>query len=291
MRRKSKVLLIVAIVVLIISPLFVFSYCYFLDGLLAPTVKVVPVRGVISVYNGASSQRIAQQIASADSDSSVKAILLEINSPGGYIVATEEISRAVEACDKPVVAWIREEGASGAYWVASSADLIVAEPASITGSIGVTASYLQYAGLLEKYGITYERLVTGKYKDMGSPYKELSSSERTMLQSKINVLNEQFIGHVSRARGMSESNVRALATGEIFLGSEALENGLVDQLGDKQAAFEAAKELSGAEDASLDDASYNGFLEGFLSTSAYWFGRGIADGLITLSEQVNKFTA
>lgn len=290
MKTLTKVLLFVAIFCIFLGVTASALYMMW-GGFFPPTVKVIPVRGTISVFGEASSQRIVSQIRSADSDSSVKAIILEINSPGGYVVATEEISRAVEACDKPVVAWIREQGASGAYWIASSADLIVAERAAVTGSIGVSSSYLQFEGLMNKYGITYERLVTGDYKDIGSPYKELSDGERAVLQSKIDRINSMFIGHVARTRGMDEMEVRSLATGEIFIGVEALENGLIDEIGGKQDAFNAAKELSGAKNAELVEASSGSFLEDFLSIGAFWFGKGFADGLVKLAKPINQFTA
>jgi len=260
MRRASRALLVIAIIVLVAGPMFVFAYHFFLEGLLAPKVQVIQVYGVISTHGYGNSETIANQIRAADSDPAVKAIMLEINSPGGYVVATEEISRAVEGCNKPVVAWIRVMGASGAYWIASSADLIVAERASSTGSIGVTSSYLQYARYLEEEGITYERLVSGRYKDTGSPYKDLASDERALLQSKIETINDMFVLHISRTREMDEGEVRLLATGEIFLGIEALEVGLVDMIGGKQEAFEAAKELSGASGAELSETGGFSFL-------------------------------
>ena len=202
MRRASRVLLIIAILFVVIGPMSVFAYHFFLEGLMSPKVQVIPIYGVISTHGYGSSEEIANQIASADSDSAVKAILLEINSPGGYVVATEEVSRAVENCEKPVVAWIRVMGASGAYWIASSADMIVAERASSTGSIGVSSSYLQYADYLTEEGITYERLVSGRYKDTGTPYKALTSDERALLQHRIEIINDMFVLHVSRTRGM-----------------------------------------------------------------------------------------
>src|SRR3989338_349336 len=124
--------------------------------------------------DGVSSERIKREPEKAEKDPSVKAILLEIDSPGGAAVASQEVANAVKASKKFKVAWIRETGASGAYWVASAADKIVASPLSITGSIGVLASYLDFSGLLNRYNVTYERIVGGKYKDIGAPYKDLT---------------------------------------------------------------------------------------------------------------------
>lgn len=290
MRRGTKITLAILTVVFLffgtVGYLFLFG-----DGALSPKVQVIPVRGVISVSGQASSQQIVEQIAAADGDSTVKAIILEINSPGGNVVATEEIARAVEYTNKPVIAWIREVGASGAYWIASSSDFIVAERASMTGSIGVSASYLQYADWMDEEGITYERLVTGKYKDAGSPFKDLEPDERSMFQEKINKINGMFINHIAQARDMESSYVRDLANGEIYLGIEAKENGLADEVGGKEVAFEVAKQLSGDDEVILSEARRGGLFGRFLSAKAYWLKNKLASGAVRLSSAVNQFTA
>ena len=122
----------------------------------------------IPFQNQFSSQDIIENLDKASQDSTVKGIILEINSPGGTVVASKEIADRVKSMNKPVVSWIREIGTSGAYWIASSSDKIVADPLSITGSIGVISSYLEFAGLLKNYNVTYESLTTGKFKEIGS---------------------------------------------------------------------------------------------------------------------------
>jgi len=143
---------------------------------------------------------------------------------------------------------MRESAASGAYWIAVSTDHIVADPATSTGSIGVTGSYLQFSGLLADYNVTYERLVSGEYKDTGSPFKELTQQERDLIQRKINLLNNMFIEHIATSRGLSKSYIRGLATGEIFLGVEALDKQLIDSLGGKKEAVSIAVELANLDD-------------------------------------------
>jgi protease-4 len=216
-------------------------------------ILIIPITGTI--YSGSDSfspdtfsDDIISQLESAAKNENTKAVILEIDSPGGTVVGSREISNAIESFDKPVVTWMRENAASGAYWIAASTDHIVADPATITGSIGVTGSYLQFSGLLNDYNVSYERFVSGEYKDTGSPYKEVSDQEREYLQKKINLLNDMFIEHVATSRGLTESFVRSQATGEIFLGTEALSRKLVDSLGGKQEALDIAAELSGAED-------------------------------------------
>ena len=143
---------------------------------------------------------------------------------------------------------MRENAASGAYWIASSTDHIVADPATTTGSIGVTGSYLQFSGLLDDYNITYERFVSGEYKDTGTPFKEVSDKERDLLQRKINLLNDMFIDHIATSRNLSTIYVRDNADGQIFLGVEALNKRLVDSLGGKEEAISIAAEMAGMED-------------------------------------------
>ena len=211
--------------------------------LAAGNVALIPISGVIttdgSSYLGqgtVSSQDIVQYIEEANDNNQIKVILLEINSPGGSAVASDEIASAVKASQKPVVALIREVGASGGYWVASSTKHIIANRMSITGSIGVISSYLEFSGLMEKYGVGYEQLTAGKYKDMGTPFKKMNEEERVLFQKKLSRIHEFFIKEIAQNRDLSLSEARELATGEFYLGIEAQELGLVDELGDKTTA-------------------------------------------------------
>jgi protease IV len=218
-------------------------------------VAVIPISGTILTESsgglfsesGASSEDIVGLIEKADSSPEIKAVLLEINSPGGSPVATEEICNAVKKLNKTSVALIREMGASGAYWVASCADGIVANRMSMTGSIGVTSTYLEFSGLLKDYNISYERLVAGKYKDIGTPFRELSDEERGMLQKQLDDMHTMFIDEIANNRQLDPSYVRSLATGMVYLGKDAKEYGLVDVLGGKDEAEELIREKTGLE--------------------------------------------
>ncbi len=201
-------------------------------------VAVIPVRGVISL--GGSGLKdfdydfVIDSIKEAENRDDIKAIVLDINSPGGAPVASEEIGRLIKESSKPTVAWIREIGTSAAYWIASGADHVVANRMSITGSIGVIGSYLEFSDFLERYNITYQRVVSGEHKDIGSPFKKLSSSDKELLQDKINKIHDFFVKEVAENRRLEEEKVKELATGIIYLGSEALSLGLVDELGGEQ---------------------------------------------------------
>lgn len=215
------------------------------------TVAVIPIEGLISSEGGSSGlftlqEAVADNIISfiedADKDTSISAIVLKINSPGGTPVASEELARAVKETNKPTVAFIRDIGASGAYWVASSADWIIANRLSITGSVGVYASQLEFGGLLDDYNVTYQRMVAGKYKDIGTPYREMTEEEESLLQTQLDRMHGYFVYDVANNRGLAEEETENLATGMFYLGEEALELGLVDELGGKDEVINHLKE-------------------------------------------------
>lgn len=200
-------------------------------------VARIYIRGVITAdhYTGdTSSEDVIGLIDDARSNPDVEAIIFDINSPGGSPVGSYEIAEAIKACREDnitTVALIREAGASGAYWIASSTDYIIANPLSMTGSIGVYGSYIEFSGLMQRYNVSYERLVAGKYKDYGSPYRKLTEDERKKLQGEIDEIYDYFIGEVADNRNLSYDYVKSLATGEVFTGMEALRLGLVDETG------------------------------------------------------------
>jgi len=228
-----------------------------LDGIsfsVTNNIVMVPIKGTIVSSNGGLLEEgitpdyVISYLEKAEKDSSVKGIILDINSGGGAVLPSKEIANKVKSIQKPVVALIRDVGASGAYWVASASDKIVADSLSITGSIGVRSGYLEFSDLMEDYGIKYESLTGGKYKDAGSPYRDLTDEERTLLQNKINLIHEAFIKEVSDNRGV---NLRPYATGMFFLGEEAIKLGMIDYLGNKDKALEVVKELAGIKEAKI----------------------------------------
>ncbi len=250
-------------------------------------VALIPIEGVIMTSGGSSfgqsfvgSDEIVHYIEQANENPSIQAIVLEINSPGGSAVASDEIATAVRKANKPVITVIREAGASGGYWIASSTDYIIANKMSITGSIGVISSYLEFSGLMEKYGVEYERLVAGDRKDIGTPLRDMNNEERQILQKKLDRIHEFFIEEVARNRNMSITDVRKLATGEFYLGVEAYEYGLIDQLGDLSTAEEYLKVTYGFESVEFlvyeRDPSLFDVLAGVSTEFSFTMGRGIA---------------
>ncbi len=230
-----------------------------ISGVSLNKIAIVPIEGTITFGDdiglistrNANARTIVSFIEKAESDGNVKGIVLEINSPGGTVVASEEIAKAVKKTKKPTIAVIKEIGTSGAYWVASAADKIIADPMSITGSIGVTSSYLEFSGLMEKYGVGYEELKTGEFKDTGSPYRKLNSKEKSVLQNKINLVHDFFVDEIAKNRNLKKEDVENLANGMFYLGLEAKENGLVDVFGDTDTAVELIKETAKIKEASL----------------------------------------
>jgi protease-4 len=246
--KKKVIILTVAIVlgvILVIIPLITTLFSHNSFG----NVALIPLEGTITSQGGStfgettiSASEIVDYIKEADKNPLVKVILLEINSPGGSAVASDEIATAVKETKKPVVALIKEVGASGGYWIASASDHIIANRMSITGSIGVISSYLEFSGLMDKYGVSYERLIAGEHKDLGTPLKKLYPEEKQILQKKLNTIHQFFIKGVAENRNLPKEEVEKLATGEFYLGVEALELDLIDQLGNKDTAESYLKE-------------------------------------------------
>ncbi len=253
-------------------------------------VAVIPIKGIIITENYnvfgqevADSPTIVNFIEQADKNPQIKAIIFEINSPGGAPVATDEIASAIERTNKTTVAWIREMGTSAGYWIASSCDTIVASRMSTTGSIGATIAYLEFSGLLKDYNITYQRLIAGRYKDIGSPFKAVSEEERMLLQKYLDRLHGYFISSVAENRGLPEERIRELATGMIYLGEEAKELGLVDVLGGKREAvglIEHKLNITAELVEYKKEPTLADILGGVFSRQSFFVGKGIGNSLM-----------
>jgi len=203
------------------------------------------------------TSRVREELDMASDDGRVKAVILRINTPGGHVTTADVIYHEIEAYKKdtgvPVVAELMGVAASGGYYIASSADLIVAQPTDITGSIGVVAYNVNAEGLLDKIGITDRTIKSGEKKDMGSPLREMTAEEREILQSIIDDLYERFLTVVYRGRkGKIEmKRLRELADGRVFTARQALDLGLIDRVGYMEDAVGAAKGLAGIKEARL----------------------------------------
>ncbi|MBW2977299.1 signal peptide peptidase SppA [Candidatus Woesearchaeota archaeon] len=277
----------------ILSLLIFFSISLFIEVEPIGNIAEIPIKGVITVEGGSgfgvqatSSEDTVKLIEKASENPSIKGILLNINSPGGSAVASKEIADAIKKVNKTTVAIIREVGASGAYWIASATDQLIANEMSITGSIGVLGSYLQFSGILERYNITYQRLVGGQFKDIGSPYKDLTKTERNILQEKINKIHDVFIKSVAENRNMSFERMKLISTGEFFLGSEAFELNLIDQVGDIETAKEYLKQELNLTTITLAEykkpTGFAGLFGSTFSEHFFYIGKGIGSELFEL---------
>ncbi len=178
-----------------------------------------------------ASEDVVYSIEAAEANDSIKAIIIEIDSYGGSLVAGEEIENALKRAVKPTVILIRDVCLSAAYYAAIGADIVFASKNSDIGSIGVTMSYLDYAERDEYEGVNYNQLSSGKFKDAGSPDKILTTEERNLFMRDVNIMNENFMQEVAWNRDLDIERVRAIADGSSMLGEMALENSLIDRVG------------------------------------------------------------
>ncbi len=226
------------------------------DLSVGPRVGVINITGAIS-YAGEESiwpfsqprgaRAAMSHLRQAAEDDSVKAVVLRINSPGGSAAASQAVYKEVQRLSekKPVVVSMADVAASGGYWIAASADVIVANPATITGSIGVIFETLTFYDLMDKYGLGSVTITSGEYKDTGSPLRPMRPDERALLKDMMMDIYEQFVAAIAEGRDMDEADVRRLADGRIYTGAQALDAGLVDQLGNFYDAVDKAAELGG----------------------------------------------
>jgi protease-4 len=237
--------LIAAAVILILGIMAAFFFWSQSDGLrgLGRTrVGVVSVDGSIE-----TSRRIVDWMEQLGRNPEIKGVILRINSPGGLVAPSQEIMQAVQrlSAKKPVVASMAAVAASGGYYVACAADKIVANPGTLTGSIGVKAKLANIQELMDKLGIDQETLVSGPYKDAGSPAKPLTPEERDYFQELVDDLYSQFVEAVAKGRGLEVSTVRELADGRAYTGRQARDLKLVDALGGMQTALDVLRTQAG----------------------------------------------
>ncbi len=191
---------------------------------------------------GISPDYVYNQLQRAEEDRHIEGVVLRVESPGGSIAASQEIAALVRDFEKPIVVSMADMAASGGYYISAPAQGIVAQPGTMTGSIGVISSIMDMEELYEKLGIRVETIKSGEHKDMFS--RGLTDQERELMQEISDQAYEQFISDVAEGRDMAIEEVRELATGELFIGSQAKELGLVDRLGGVDEAIHYLAELN-----------------------------------------------
>ncbi|RKX25882.1 MAG: signal peptide peptidase SppA [Candidatus Zixiibacteriota bacterium] len=256
MARKRDIIVAVIIAVSFVFVFVIFAVMMF--GTLAPgdmefagfsggSVGVVNMYGVMYEESG---RPVIEQLKKWQDNSSIKAIVVHINSGGGGVAISQEIYDAILRVreEKPVVASMASVAASGGYYIACAADRVVANPGSLTGSIGVIASYHTFQELMKKIGIDTETIKSGELKDVFSYHRSMTEKEELMIQAVINDSYEQFVEVVAKGRDMDKEEIYPLADGSVFTGQMAYNLGLVDTLGGLHEAVQLAAELAGLEE-------------------------------------------
>jgi len=297
----QRILFLIALAILSMIIASFFSTFTGFTPIISGNVALIPIKGTISTEGTrdffspdvASSSTIIEFIERAEKNPNIEAIIFEINSPGGSAVASDEIASAVKKVSKPTVALIREVGASGAYWVASATDHIIANRMSVTGSIGVIASYLEFSRLLENYNVTYQRLVSGEYKDLGSPFKELTDEERNLFQEQLDLIHDFFIQEVAQNRNLSYGEIENIATGMFYLGVKAKDLDLVDELGgkDEAIAFIENKLNITAQIAEYKEKrTFYDILRYVFNENSFFIGKGFGSAFLDKSREVPRIS-
>ncbi|MHC1697819.1 MAG: signal peptide peptidase SppA [Geobacteraceae bacterium] len=206
------------------------------------TIALIEVKGMI-----VDSSETIKQLHFAKDESSIKAVVLRIDTPGGVVGPTQEIYEEVVKLkkSKPIIVSMGSIAASGGYYIAAPADIIFANPGTITGSIGVLMKLANVQALLEKIGVYSHVLKSGEFKDSGSPVKNLTARDKIILQGIINSMHEQFVLVVADGRKIPIQKVRQFADGRIYTGQQAQKLKLIDKLGNLQDAIDEAASVAG----------------------------------------------
>ncbi len=233
-----------------------------IEGTGEKKIAVIPIEGIIR--SGPSAlvpdeaglvESFKKRLGKAREDANVEAVLLSIDSPGGGITASDviynELIKYKEEKKKKVVACMEDVAASGAYYIAVSADKVVAHPTTVTGSIGVILPLINVSELIKRYGIEDKSITSGPFKDIGSPLKPMSPEEEAVLRGIVEEMYNRFITVVSKGRNIPLEEVRRLADGRIYTAQQAQSHGLVDQTGYLSDAIKLTKELAGLKEAKV----------------------------------------
>ena len=240
MNRSVKITLI--IIAAVIAFLVIFGRLLIRGGEgMGDKVAIIEIKGTIT-----DSEEIIAQIHQHRDNSSVKALVLRIDSPGGSVAPVQEIFGELKKINQPIVASMGSTAASGGYYLACAAEQIYANPGTLTGSIGVVMQFIKLKDLYQKIGIEYQVIKSGEHKDIGNPQREMTQEERDLLQATIDDVRLQFIEAILQSRKdlISQEEIEFLADGRIFSGQQAFRHKLVDHLGNLPDAILAAGRLA-----------------------------------------------
>lgn len=221
---------------------------------LGDAVAVIRLDGTITsgpteyfVTQGITPDRTNDLLEQAAADPAIKAVVVRVNSPGGSVVASDEIYHALLEFEKPIVIWMGEMAASGGYYISCGGDYVFAHPDTLTGSIGVISQFINAEELLDEIGVDVVVITSGPRKDMGSLFREMTEEEQALWQEVTDEIYDSFVEIVAQARSLPLEEVRELANGRVYTGRQALKLGLVDEVGMLDNAIAKAAELGGIE--------------------------------------------
>jgi protease-4 len=226
-------------------------------------IAVIPIEGQIASADSAvpgtqppvTPEGLADALRQAAEDGSVATVVLEVNSPGGGVTASDVMHQSIldfkERTGKPVVVSMGDVAASGGYYISTAADWIVANETTLTGSLGVFIPLLNFSEAADKYGVTQEYIKSGKYKAIGNPWDKLTSEEREIYQSIVQDDYNEFVEVIVKGRELSEERVREIADGRVYSGLQAKELGLVDEFGGLDEAARASRRLADIQEATV----------------------------------------
>ena len=231
-------------------------------------IAVLPIEGVILPYTGLEGfdlvitpEIVNAFMDAAEEDDNIDGVLIEINSPGGTPVASHRIAERLHSSSLPVVGLIGDVGASGGYMVAAASDFLIASPMSDVGGIGVNMSYVEQSAQNEEDGLEYVQLITGKFKDIGSPDRPITDEERDLLQRDLDIIHNEFIDIVAEYRELPREQVATMADGASMPGARAVDLELIDALGNRP---EASVALASYTDQPIEDITFCEYDRGFL---------------------------
>ncbi|MFB6135973.1 MAG: signal peptide peptidase SppA [Halobacteriaceae archaeon] len=239
-------------------------------------------RGFPSAPTTPGADDVVEQIRNADDDGNADALLLRLNTPGGEVVPSDDIRDAAEDFEGPTVAYATDVCASGGYWIATGCDRVFAREGSVVGSIGVVGSTVNLSELADDLGVAYERFAAGEFKDAGNALKEMREEDREYLQGIVDDYYERFVERVTEGRDVDAETVRGTEA-RVYLGEEARELGLVDEVGTREDALDHVEQRLGAPVAVREFEPRRGLrsrIRGGAAAVAYALGAGVADALV-----------
>ncbi len=212
-------------------------------------IAVIPIHGTLTrtpslLGRSAPVEQLINILDKIKDKWSIRALIFDIDSPGGEPYPSKELAMFIKKIKKPTIANIKGSATSGAYWIASSCDKIVADELSAIGSIGVMGIRPDLSDFLQKFGIKIDSIPSGKFKELGFPFKKQKKEEEKIIKEQVKLIYESFYKSVEEKRKLKKEMLSDIKEGKIFYGKEALEAGLIDKLGNKETCIELAMELA-----------------------------------------------